>query len=790
MGEVYRARDPRLDRQVAIKLLPSELAADPHARERLRREAMAVAAVDHPYICKIFEIGEHEDTLFLVMEYIDGETLHRRLQDGALPLSDALRVAGEIAEALQAAHDRRFLHRDLKPANVMLTEQGHVKVMDFGLAKRVEDLPTPDQATRELGAQLTAHGSIVGTPDYMSPEQVKGVTLDARSDLFSFGVILAEMISGRHPFRQPSTGETLSAVLREPPDLSGDIPQRLGDIVRRLLAKRPQDRYASAADVGADLARLASSALDTLRPTLSFVDGSSATIVAASTADDKPAVWKRLAWSAAALALVLAGYLIVTSGLLGPAAPAPAGATVIRSIAVLPLDNYSGDPNQDYFAEGMTDELTANLATISQLRVISRGSAMQFKGKDRPPTRDIAEKLNVDAVVEGSVSRSGDKVRLTAQLIDARADKHLWAKTFERNSHDVLALQGELASAIAREVNVQLTTSERSRLTATPSVSPDAHDAYLKGRYFFNRPSDDNLQKAIAQFEEAVRLSPTFAPAFSGLSDAYLWAGYNEGFLTATEARPKARAAAERAVQLDDASAEAHTSLAVFKLFYEYDMAGCEREFRRAFALNPNYAFAHDQFGMALAFQGRFQEAIAEGERAIELDPLSPQVLIDATMAFMFQRNSDAAKKLGRRAAELDPTFFFPVLIDGWTDLEVGKFREAIPALQKAKAMESPPFVTAYLAFAHGAAGDREAAMIELAELKKVSRDGKILPFNSALVYLGLGDRARTLDNLERALAADSQMMPWIGQDAIFDPIRSEPRFVALLIKMGFRTSK
>jgi tetratricopeptide (TPR) repeat protein len=306
-----------------------------------------------------------------------------------------------------------------------------------------------------------------------------------------------------------------------------------------------------------------------------------------------------------------------------------------------------------------------------------------------------------------------------------------------------------------------------------------------KGRYFFNRPSDENLKKAIAQFEEAVTLSPEFAPAFSGLSDAYLWAGYNEGFLTATEARPKAKAAAEKAVALDDTSAEAHTSLAVFKLFYEYDLAGCEREFRRAFALNPNYAFAHDQFGMALAFQGRFQEAIAEGTRAIELDPLSPQVLIDATVPFMFQRNAEAAKRLGRRAAELDPTYFFPVLIDGWTDLEMGKFREAIPPLKKAKAMESPPFVTAYLAFAYGAAGDRPSAMAEYADLKKMSRDGTVLPFNLALVYLGLGDRVRALDNLERALAADSQMMPWIGRDAIFDPIRSEPRFVALLNKMG-----
>ena len=383
MGEVYRAHDPRLGRQVAIKLLPAVAAADPPSRERLRREAMAVAALDHPYICKIFEICEHGDALFLVMEYIEGETLHRRLQDGRLPLSDALLAAGEIAEALQEAHARRFLHRDLKPANIMLTKQGHVKVMDFGLAKRVEEPPSPDQATHEMAAQLTAHGNIVGTPDYMSPEQVKGVTLDERSDLFSFGVVLAEMIGGRHPFRQPSTGETLSAVLREPPDLSADIPQGPRALVRRLLAKTPADRYASAAEVRADLARLSSSTKSIEVP-------------------GRPAVWKRLAWGALAIGLAIVGYLFVMSDLLRPSSRAP-GATVIRSIAVLPLDNYSGDPSQDYFAEGMTDELTANLATISQLRVISRGSAMQFKGKDRPPTPDIARKLDVDAVVEGSV---------------------------------------------------------------------------------------------------------------------------------------------------------------------------------------------------------------------------------------------------------------------------------------------------------------------------------------------------------------------------------------------------
>jgi eukaryotic-like serine/threonine-protein kinase len=774
MGEVYRARDPRLDRQVAIKLLPTGMAADRRARERLRREAMAIAALDHPYICKIFEIGEDDDALFLVMEYIAGTTLQRRLLEGRMPLPDALRVAGEIAEALQEAHACGLLHRDLKPANIMLTQQGHVKVMDFGVAKRLEELPSPNAATREMAGQLTAHGTIVGTPDYMSPEQVKGVTLDVRSDLFSFGVILAEITGGRHPFRKPSTMETFAAVLSEPPALCSDIPQGVMVLLRRLLAKDVEDRYASIAEVRADLVRLAAAS--------PAVAGQKARAGAA-------AAWRWSALGALAILVGVGAFVFVRSGVLRPASRATEAAVasgVIRSIAVLPLDNYSGDPSQDYFAEGMTDELTTDLATISQLRVISRGSVMQFKGNSRPPTPEIARMLNVDAVVAGSVLRVGDKVRITAQLIDARADKHLWARSFERSSRDVLALQDELASAIADEIHVQLTPTEQSRLAAAPTVNPEAHDAYLKGRYFFNRPSDENLKKAIAQFEQAVTLNPNFAPAFSGLSDAYLWAGYNEGVLTATQARPKAKAAAEKAIQLDDHSAEAHTSFAVFKLFYEYDWAGCEREFRRAFALNPNYAFAHDQFGLALAFQGRLDEAIAEGKRAAELDPLSPQIPIDNSMALMFQGRYPAAKEQARRASELDPAFFFPPMVYGWVDIEAGKLTDAIPSLKKAKALESPAFVTAYLAYAYGASGDRAHAMVELEDLKKMSPHGEVLPFNLALVHLGLGDRQRAIDGLERAYASDSQFMGWLNKDRMFDPLRSEPRFVALMRKLRF----
>ncbi|HEX4438418.1 MAG TPA: hypothetical protein VH854_00005, partial [Thermoanaerobaculia bacterium] len=498
----------------------------------------------------------------------------------------------------------------------------------------------------------------------------------------------------------------------------------------------------------------------------------------------------RKGWIAAVAAVIVlaaAGVWIARSRTAAAQSTAAGPATQpIRSIAVLPLDNYSGDPSQDYFAEGMTDELTSDLANISQLRVISRGSATQFAGKNRPPTPEIAKKLDVDAVVEGSVIRSGDKVRITAQLIDARSDRHLWAKSFERSSKDVLALQDELASAIAREIHVTLTPDEESRLTKARSVNPEAYDAYLKGRYFFNRPSDDNLSKAIAQFEEATRLDPAFAPAFSGLSDAYLWAAFNEGVLTASEAKPKAKAAAEKAIQLDDGSAEGHTSLATYKTWFEYDWDGSVREYRRAIALNPNYAFAHDQFGLSLAYQERFDEAIAEGKRATELDPLSPQIPIDNVLALVRKQDFRAAKAEAARSATLDPTFFFAPFMQGWIELQMGRVRESIPWFEKARTLESPPFVAAWLGYAYGESGDRERARAMMEEVSKASLHGYVPPFNLAIVHLGLGDREKALDGLEKAYEADSQWLIYLGGDRTFDPIRSEPRFQALLTKIGF----
>ena len=768
MATVYLAHDQKHDRPVAVKVLRPELAAALGA-ERFLKEIRVTANLQHPHILPLYDSGSAGEALFYVMPVVRGESLRERLtREKVLPVDETVRIIGQVAGALDFAHRQGIIHRDIKPENILL-QDGEALLSDFGIALAV---------TEAGGGRLTGTGLSIGTLQYMSPEQATGERdLDARSDVYALGAVAYEMLAGEPPLSGPNPRAMVAKLMTERPTslrvVRDVVPPSVDAAVIRALAKAPTDRFPSARQFADALTQPAA-------PTRASSEAKTPVVTART---------RRLLPIGLAVLVVASGFLIARSGLFrrsGAAGAGPDAPVVIRSIAVLPLDNYSGDPAQDYFAEGMTDELTAALATISQLRVTSRGSAMQFQGKNRPATPEIARTLDVDAVVEGSVVRSGDKVRITAQLIDARADRHLWAKSFERSSSDVLALQAELASAIAGEINVRLTPGEESRLATAPSVNPEAHDAYLKGRYFFNRPSDENLQKAIAQFEEAVRLSPTFAPAYSGLSDAYLWAGYNEGFMTASEAKPKARAAAERAVQLDSTSAEAYTSLATFKLFYDFDWEGAEREFRRAIALNPNYAFAHDQFAMALAFTGRFEESIVQSRRAAELDPLSPQVLVDATMAPMFQKNFAAAKQLARKAAELDPTYFFPPMNEAWADLEAGKAREAIPLLVKAKAMGAPPFVTAYLAYAYGAAGDRAGAMAELEELKKMSRGGEVLPFNLALVYLGLGDHDRALDHLERALAADSQMLAWLGRDAIFDPLRAEPRFQALLAKLNF----
>ena len=764
MATVYLARDLRHDRDVAVKVLRPELAAAIGA-ERFLSEIRTTANLQHPHILPLFDSGiasltTHDSRLlFYVMPFVRGESLRARLtRERQLSLEDAVEITKQVASALDYAHRQGVIHRDIKPENILLHE-GEAFLTDFGIALAVSEAG---------GDRLTGTGLSLGTPSYMSPEQAAGERhIDARSDIYALGAVTYEMLAGQPPVTGASARIIITKLMTETPaslrTLRDGIPAAVNGAVMRALAKAPEDRFATAREY-ADA--LVSSPADTQ----------------VMSPPPARASWRGPALAAGLLLVAAAAFILWRRGV--PAAAGPGG--TIRSIAVLPLDNYSADSTQDYFAEGMTDELTSDLATISQLRVTSRGSAMQFKGRNRPATPAIAKLLDVDAIVEGSVNRSGDRVRITAQLIDARADRHLWSQTFERQSSDVLALQAELASAIASAINVQLTPGERSRLSAVPTVNPEAHDAYLKGRFFFNRPSDENLQKAIVQFEEAVRLSPTFAPAYSGLSDAYTWAAFNEGFISALDAKPLAKAAAERAVQLDSLSAEAYTSLGVYKAWFEFDWEGSERELRRAIALNPNYAFAPDQFGLMLAIIGQFDQGITEGQRAMALDPLSPSILIDAAASLMYSGKTAQALELSRKATELDPAFYFPIFQEGTMALLAGDFPKAIAQFEQSRRVGAAPFVTAFLAYAHGRAGDRHRAMAALGELKGMSPGGAVAPFNLALVYLGLGDRARALDYLEQAYAANSQQLVWLKVDPTYDPLRSEPRFIALMKRLNF----
>ena len=759
MATVYLARDLKHDRDVAVKVLHPDLAAALGA-ERFLAEVRITARLEHPHILTLIDSGDVGGVLFYVMPFVRGESLRTKLtRQHQLGIDEALAITGQVASALDYAHRHGVIHRDVKPENILLHE-GEAFLADFGVALA---------ARGAAGDRLTGTGLSLGTPSYMSPEQAAGDRdLDARSDIYALGAMTYEMLAGEPPVTGGSVQAMIAKLLTEKPTplrvLRNTVSPAVDAAVMRALAKAPADRFATAREF-ADA--LAAGSAPSAWPAPGPSDGRRRVSLLAATGLMVVAVVAFLFWRA------------------GPRTGAETRGA-IRSIAVLPLDNYSADSTQEYFAEGMTDELTSDLATISQLRVTSRGSAMQFKGRNRPPTPEIAKALNVDAIVEGSVIRAGDRVRITAQLIDARVDKHLWSQTFERKSGDVLSLQAELASAIAAAINIQVTPREQSRLAAAPTVDPEAHDAYLRGRYFFNRPSDENLQKAIALFGEATRRSPTFAPAYSGLSDAYLWAAYNEGFISAADAKPHARETAERAVQLDSMSAEAYTSLGVYKAWFEYDWAGGERELRRAIALNPSYAFAHDQLNQLLGIIGRFDEAIAEGERAVVLDPLSPSILGDLATTLVYAGKAAQAVERNRKAADLDPTYFFPPTTEGILALQTGNYRQAIAKFEQSRTLIAPPFVSAYLAYAYGMSGDRTRAMATLEELRKLSPGGRVAPFNLALPYLGLGDRARALDYLEQAFAGSSELLVWLKIDRIYDPLRSEPRFIALMKRLNF----
>jgi TolB-like protein len=729
MGEVYRARDPKLGRDVAVKVLGV------------------------PYI---------------VSELLEGETLRQRLSTAAVPVRKAIDYAVQIAQGLAAAHEKGILHRDVKPANLFLTRDGRVKILDFGLAKlrgpRLQaELPVGEQDT----VSQTSPGIALGTASYMSPEQVRGDPVDTRSDIFSFGAVLYEMLSRQRAFRGETAVETLNAILNEdPPALSSANPALspvLERIVNRCLEKQPEDRFHSAHDIGIALQALCGSAGE--------VPWGGAPFPAAR---PRWRMWK-VALAAGLVGVLLALALGLNLGGLRDRLQGGAGPRAIDSIAVLPLENLSGDPEQEYFSDGMTEVLIAELAKIEALRVISRQSVIQFRASERP-LPEIARTLNVDALVEGSVLRSGGRVRITIRLLRAGPEQLLWAESYERDLRNILGLQGVLAREISRAVQATVTPEEDARLAGTETVDPEAHDAYLKGLYFFNQGAHARA-KAAEYFQQAREVDPDYAPAYAKLAECHAFDGM-QGDRAPMEAWADAETAALEALKLDDTLAEAHIALAEVSAHRDWDWTATERQLSRALSLKPSYAIGHFRHAAHLIAMGRFDEGIARSRRAQALEPLTPFFCAYMATNLYWARRYDESIAEARKALELDPKRSWAHGVLGMSYGQKGMPEEAIAALQKAGYKGA-------LGHAYALAGRREEALRLLQELRSASRPRLALAWEMAGLLGALGEKDEALDLLERAFEERLGRVVWIDVEPRLDPLRDDRRFQALVRRLN-----
>jgi eukaryotic-like serine/threonine-protein kinase len=764
MGTVYEAEDLTLNDRVALKTIRPEIVSDRLTVERFKREISLGKKVTHPNVCRVYDLGVHrsdsgQEFLFLTMQFLPGDTLASRVKQGPIPMAEALPLIEDMADALSAAHQAEVIHRDFKSGNVILVSgrsRTSAIVTDFGLARSVRDDTSK------------THIDMAGTVDYMAPEQVRGEEITPLVDIYALGVVMYEMVTGQRPFSGDSRMAVALKQLNEEPkaprDLVPQLPSNWNDAILGCLRKHPQERFQTAAEVKDALLK------GPAKPRkLTEFRGAKVLLV--------PVL--------ALVVLAIGVWLWVHHQRAAILSPEPTQTSQpVKSIAVLPLTSNFSDPEQTYFADGMTQELIDSLSRIAALRVISRTSVMNYKDSHKS-LAEIARELNVDVVVEGTVERANGQVRISADLVDARADRSFWAHSYEGSLRDVLSLQSEVAQAIANEIRVEMLPAESAAFSRKRPVDPQSYETYLRALYLLNKRTPEALRSALREFQKAIDQDPTSALAWAGLADSYTLL-VSQGEVPPRDAMPMAEAAVKKALQLDNSLAQAHASLAIIEWTYEWDSAAAKEEFARAMALNPSYATAHAWYGLYLNYTGNFPEALLEMQRAQQLDPLSSTIRLNVGRCYYFSRNYDTAIEKLDKIEQEEPDSWIVATVLGRTYMVKGSFAPAIQKLDFARTLSPTALLNlGILGDAYGRAGQRKSGLQVVGELDRLSHTQYVPPIYSALVYMGMGDKSRAFEFLDKAYAERSEWMVELNGEPEFDPIRRDPQFQALLRRIA-----